>query len=274
MGVRIYECPKFYCNKCNSSTKVIDKTLHDTHGENPRLTFMFECLKCKKRQIFYEDGSPWDYKKPRCKKCNIELQTRYETNEDSTIIITYCPKCTFKDVDIIDSKELHEKRTQEENRKKDLFEKHRERFCLNDKDGPEAVSGLDSLIAISKKWEEEKIKVKDPTYIKAMDLKKLKLNQVKNLFVDATKNSGYSDLQFSKPDIGKYVTVDFSISDNIDDRTERDSINVLKNLVNTALQTSNWRLMSEGINCRLGILTGRLKAYEREEDLVSLIKNK
>ena len=28
--------------------------------------------------------------------------------------------------------------------------------------------------------------------------------------------------------------------------------------------------MSEGINYRLGILTGRLKAYEKEEDLLKI----
>jgi hypothetical protein len=30
--------------------------------------------------------------------------------------------------------------------------------------------------------------------------------------------------------------------------------------------------MSDGIYYRLGILSGRLKAYEREEDLVGLVK--
>jgi len=30
--------------------------------------------------------------------------------------------------------------------------------------------------------------------------------------------------------------------------------------------------MNEGVSYRLGILHGRLKAYEREEDLITLIK--
>jgi hypothetical protein len=30
--------------------------------------------------------------------------------------------------------------------------------------------------------------------------------------------------------------------------------------------------MSDGIHYRLGILTGRLKAYEREEDLVEVVR--
>ena len=32
-----------------------------------------------------------------------------------------------------------------------------------------------------------------------------------------------------------------------------------------------WRLMSDGIHYRLGLLGGRLRAYEREEELVTIV---
>lgn len=35
---------------------------------------------------------------------------------------------------------------------------------------------------------------------------------------------------------------------------------------------TNWRLMTDGISYRTGILTGRLRAYETEEDLLRLVK--
>lgn len=56
-----------------------------------------------------------------------------------------------------------------------------------------------------------------------------------------------------------------------EDRKEYDSTNKLKKLIKVALEETNWRLMTDGIHYRLGILTGRLKAYEREEDLVKLV---
>jgi hypothetical protein len=48
----------------------------------------------------------------------------------------------------------------------------------------------------------------------------------------------------------------------------------LKKLIKGVLEDTNWRLMSDGVQYRLGILTGRLKAYEREEDLTTIISNK
>jgi hypothetical protein len=45
----------------------------------------------------------------------------------------------------------------------------------------------------------------------------------------------------------------------------------LKKLVDAALKDTNWRLMSDGISYRLGYLSGRLRAYEREEDLKDLV---
>jgi len=47
---------------------------------------------------------------------------------------------------------------------------------------------------------------------------------------------------------------------------------VLKKLVDRALSDTNWRLMSDGISYRLGYLNGRLRAYEREDDLKTLVE--
>ncbi len=56
------------------------------------------------------------------------------------------------------------------------------------------------------------------------------------------------------------------------DREEYDSKKALKKLIEGILADTTWRLMSDGISYRLGILTGRLKAHEREEDLMKLVK--
>ncbi|MDD4111034.1 MAG: hypothetical protein PHS54_05770, partial [Clostridia bacterium] len=48
------------------------------------------------------------------------------------------------------------------------------------------------------------------------------------------------------------------------------SIFDLKKLLNNSLKKTNWRLMSDGVNYRLGFLSGRLKGYEGEEDILKL----
>jgi len=46
---------------------------------------------------------------------------------------------------------------------------------------------------------------------------------------------------------------------------------MLKKLVVKALKGTNWRLTTDEISYRIGYLTGRLHAYEREEDLKRLV---
>lgn len=46
----------------------------------------------------------------------------------------------------------------------------------------------------------------------------------------------------------------------------------LEVLLRKALKDTNWRIMTSGTNYRLGMLKGRLREYEREEDLLNLVK--
>ena len=79
-------------------------------------------------------------------------------------------------------------------------------------------------------------------------------------------------MTLEKPDIDKFVIVWFTIQDADSSRKERDSEYKLRGLIKKILVGTNWRLMTEGVSYRLGYLSGRLKGYEREEDLVLLIK--
>ena len=42
----------------------------------------------------------------------------------------------------------------------------------------------------------------------------------------------------------------------------------LKALVSKALENTNWKLMSDGITYRMGILKGRIRGMEKEKDLL------
>ena len=109
-------------------------------------------------------------------------------------------------------------------------------------------------------------------YQKARLLNTLKIGQLKELLEKTIEHENYQDLAFAKPDMGQYVIIDFSVNDMQEDRKEYDSTSKLKELIKSALEETNWRLMSDGIHYRLGILTGKLKTYEKEEDLVKLVK--
>ena len=133
------------------------------------------------------------------------------------------------------------------------------------------MANLDGIVALAKEWKEQEKKEKDPVYQKAKQLKQVKLNQLKEIVTKAVAKEGYIDLEFGKPDMGKYVIIDFTATDSKDNRKEYDSTNTLKKIIKTALEDTNWRLMSEGIHYRLGIVSGRLKAHEHEDDLMKIV---
>jgi len=86
------------------------------------------------------------------------------------------------------------------------------------------------------------------------------------------KKSGIRKLMLEKPEIEKYVVVPFTVQDADSSRKDNDSVRRLQRVLRKTLMGSNWRLMSEGVTYRLGYLSGRLKGYEREEDLVELVR--
>lgn len=262
-----------YCTECFSATKVTSKDLIGAYDNDSKMMFMFACVKCNKRQALYEDGTEWHYDPPKCPECSNPLDHDSKHTKNNLTTIYSCSQCSYRNTDVYDLKKSDEKWKKKEEQDKKLLAEHRKNFCLDDEEGPKAVLNLDNIARFVDEMKEKEKKDKDPIYQKARQLKVLKIGQLKELIEKTIEKEGYQDLAFAKPEMGQYVIIDFSVNDMKEDRKQYDSQNTLKKLIKNALEGNNWKLMSEGVQYRLGILTGRLKAYEREEDLVGLIKN-
>ncbi|MCA9343178.1 hypothetical protein KC950_04175 [Candidatus Saccharibacteria bacterium] len=151
-----------------------------------------------------------------------------------------------------------------------MLEKYRKEFCFSEKEGNEAVMHMEQMSRLVEDLEEKKRKSKDPAYKKARSLKKLKVIEVNKLLKEKLAESGYVELQFEKPEMGRFVAVPFVVQDEKTDREEYDSKKELKKLIDNVLLDSNWRLMSDGISYRVGYLSGRLRCYESEDELAKL----
>ena len=128
----------------------------------------------------------------------------------------------------------------------------------------------EQLSQLVKSWEEREKNKK--LYEKAAKIKKLTVAELQKLLAAALKKEEYINLELSKPEIKKDVIIEFTVQDNKTDRGEYDSKHQLQKLFKSTPEKTNWRIMSEGMNYRLGILSGRLRGYESEEDLLELIK--
>ena len=261
-----------YCTECFSATKVTSKDLLGGYEEKDKALFMFSCIKCNKRQALYEDGTEWIYTPPKCPKCNSPLNQDSKHTKNTLTTIYSCPNCSYKKKDVHDFKKSEDKRKRKEARDQKLLSEYRKDFCLDDEEGPKAVLNLDNIVRFVDEMKKNEVKEKDPDYQKAKQLKSLKIGQLKELLEQTLEKNGYQDLKFDKPEMGQFVVIDFSVNDMKEEREEYDSKKSLKKLIEGILADTTWRLMSDGISYRLGILTGRLKAYEREEDLMKLVK--
>jgi len=146
---------------------------------------------------------------------------------------------------------------------------------------------LDEYIEVIKKWVDEKPweaeqlkrlvdswedrEKNKKLYEKLDKIKKLNIAQLKEFLTPLLEKENYTQLDFSKPEMDRDIIINFTVQDNKTDREEYDSRIQLRRLIKRILENTNWRLMSEGIYYRLGILSGRFRGYELEEDLLKLI---
>jgi len=129
---------------------------------------------------------------------------------------------------------------------------------------------VEQFINLTKRIE-ERIKNKK-LFEKLAKIKKLTVAELQKLLALTLEKEGYIKLEFSKPEMDKDVIISFTVQDNKTDRGEYDSRIQLQRILKKTLENTNWRLMSEGVYYRLGILSGRLRGYETEEDLLKLIR--
>ena len=260
------QTPKnIFCGNCSSIMKVMDKHfLMDWDKNKDEVVFMFECPICNKRRAIWEDGREWKLK-VKCEKCKGESIKESSKKEGSIITTVYlCQSCGHKKEDVwdFDEKLAPEKPDPD-------FAKDRQRFCLSKEEGDEYIEGMAKLKHLEETINE--IGKKEEVKKKIADIKKLNIAELTKILNQAIEKGGYIKLEFSKPEINRDLIINFTVQDNKSDRIEYDSIHNIKKIFKTNLDKTNWHLMSEGIYYKLGILSGRIRGYENDEDILGLV---
>ncbi len=253
------------CPKCKKEMELVSKDLIETTSMNSVL-FLYDCKICDNRRAFYENGEEYESKPDRCLKCDTDMIKSHKKTKNAITTLSTCPKCKHKDKYVYDLKEKKEEI--------DLnFEADRKRFCLSEEEGQEYIRALENMDRFKKVMDdiEERHKNKE-VYDKVTKLKKLPIGEIKRIMIEALEKDGYGDLQFDKPEIGRFVAVSFTAQDNKLERSEYDSRHKLKKVIDSVLVETNWRLMSDGISYRMGYVSGKIRGYEGEDELLKIIK--
>ena len=254
-----------FCDECFSRMHLGDKYLRDLDEDN-RVLFFFDCPNsCKKRKALYGDGEQYIPKPHLCEKCKSETEVTRERVTDKQIQTTYtCSGCGFQEEDIF---ELSSSEKEEDPK----YEYDRNRFCLSGEElrkAQESRRNLENLGELVKKFKHKEDN-KD-LYDKVSKPTKLTIPKLKDVIRETLEKEKYLNITFEKPELGHIVWIEFSAEEMQTDN-ERASVQKLAKIIKETLKETNWRLMSSGISYRLGVLSGRLRVYEKEEDLIRLV---
>lgn len=259
---------EMYCPKCNILLEDFFKTLINDPNKPLKVLFYYKCKKCDYRYGQYDDGTEHISKKETCPTCHCEM-IRTDKKKDKTIVTALkCPKCKHAEKSVLDLDHSEWEKKQKDNQER--LSKYRQEFC-DDTECKKMSDWYDNLKRMLDEWKADKEKDQNPVYQKARQLKKVRIVELNKLLRDVLEKEMYISLQLEKPEMGQFVIVPFLIQDSKLGRTENDSKYFLQKLLKQTLEETNWRLMSEGVNYRVGYLSGRLKCYEREEDLVKVV---
>lgn len=270
-GARLSE--ELRCLHCGTERglRISDKDLmhrnKDAKYDDPEdVLFTLRCPDCEKYSAYWGDGTAWIIKPILCPKCNSEMISK-TTKTKTAITFNYsCSACSHTYKDKMDLREKEKKSDPE-------YDSDRRHFCLQDEKFRERLSSMRrdflGMAQLGKEMQEKR--ENKHIYDAVKEMKKPRIAELSSILAPAFLKAGFIEMTLDKPEVGRDVVVGFSCLDNESGRDDYDSKKQLKKVVNAALMDTNWRLMSEVINYRLGYLSGRLKAYEGEEALKSLV---
>lgn len=256
------------CLKCRAVLTPGSGSIHDFEGKELVLFFYTCHNKCLPLRAIFDNGEEYKSKPHLCPKCQTKLEEKDERKGKKIQSISTCPNCEYIDTYEFDLE------TQAEIPDPD-YVKDRERFCLTNEQGKKAIDERFQMEQISKFVDEWKKKDEQKEDYELMSkIQQLTVIELEKLLAPLLEKAAYIRLQIGVPEITKDIFLPFTIYDSKSGRNAIESSYDLKRIIKKTLAHTNWRLMSDGISCRLGVLTGRLRAYEREEDLLSLVRQK
>lgn len=246
------------CKICDSLMNVCSHTFEDNDA---KLLFFFECPNGHfPRRLIHSNGREEFLRGKSCKKCGHSIESKTRKTKKTLFITDTCNGCGDVqkcDLDLV-IKPV-----------KPIDEKERKKYCT-DFIGRNTLEQDMIVLANLHDYLKEHTTNEQKEKINGVDkIEKLTLPKMENKLAKDSDASGYCKFNFEKPETGKYFIVPFSVQDP-SDRPEKDSVKELVRCINKSVFPTIWRLMSTQITYRLGLLSGKLKAYEDEEGLIKI----
>lgn len=264
-----HPAPTVYCPKCNQKMELmVDELDSDINDENLRMMFLYKCKLCDGKKGVYSDGEPYEFKLDFCPKCHKEWVSKHAKSKTKITTKSHCPHCGYKEEDVLDLTEKHEEEKPDPD-----FEADKIKYCLSEKEGQEYRIQKATLPDIAKWNEEEEQKERDKVYYeKAKKIKKLTISELSDILAKELIKSDFKGLTITNSEMTRDLIITFTIQDTKSGRTDSYSRSDLKRALSKALENTNWKLMSDGVSYKLGLLSGRLRGVDDNEVIYKEIK--
>lgn len=257
------------CQHCQATgLRLTDKMLchRDSFDELEEVLFILKCSKCQKNSAVWSDGNPLEPRKTSCPKCSAGMEEN-DNRRGNVITTTYtCSSCGHQYKSKLDFTPKKEEIDPNFETDRTIYGLHDEKVQQELRD---AKWRYEEMARLGKEWKEKEENIH--IYDAIAELKKPKIAELMPLLQSKLEKAGYAEFSLDKPEIGKIAYVSFNCLDSKSDREDYDSRKTLQITIRKALSGTNWCLTSDGISYRLGYLTGRLRAYEEEEQLKKLV---
>lgn len=248
------------CNTCKREMFFDSHIFKNTPEE--QILFVFLCpAKHKPKKVVYPNGQEYQIKEAKC-NCGGRLEHSSIKKDNLLILIDTCTSCGKEDIMELDTTDEVELPINEDDRKK---------YCLQFLSIPHYLRDLESFQKVVGLVDKESKENEARKLYEVDNIQKMNVPALEVLLKKEVENAGYTKFEFIKTDLSKFVMVTFLANDP-SERTKSESVRQLTKLINATLFTHNWRLISNSVEYRLGVLTGRVRAYETEDDLLALAK--
>lgn len=253
---------------CATGLRLTDKILlyRDSFDKPEEVLFFLKCPKCEKNTAVWSDGKPLESRKTFCPKCQADMDKK-DSRKGKVITTTYtCYSCGHQYKDKLDFNPKEKEVDPDFEADRAIYGLHDDKVLQELRD---AKWRFEEMAKLGKEWKEKEDN--KHIYDAIAELKKPKIPELIPLLRPILEDAGYTEFSLDKPEMGKIVYVGFSCLDSKTDREDYDSRKTLQTALRKALNDTNWRLTSDGISYRLGYLTGKLRAYEDDEELKKLV---
>jgi hypothetical protein len=260
--------PLLRCPLCGRAMECIYKHFNFDIDNTKRewIEFFLACKECKQSKTVFENGMEVPEKHSLCTKCKKVIETTTKKKRGKEYFVDTCKHCGHVEETPMASLEKEDPSQQEIER----FEYDKRRFCLTTSQGDRYKRWTEGMKEMNEQKKEQQSNVE--YYDKLADIKKLNIAGLEKVLKTAIKKAGYTDLHITMPPPDRQIIVNFSVRDTEEKRESYESEKTLEKLFEKTLEDKNWALMSDGVHSRLGVLSGRIRGYETEEDLQEITK--